>query len=256
MKISFSTPGILWLLLSVACVAVLFFGLNLVLGRTGWPKNRRNKILAIVTIAIVAWIILLANLSAIGFFSDFSKIPPRPVFLILIPFPIVLGFALSKAGGQILKHTPPHWLVLMQSFRILVEILIWIGFLRKLLPVQMTFEGGNLDILTGLLAIPVGYFLWKKPGLFPKMAYAFNIIGSVFLINVLIIAVLSMPSPIRYFMNEPSIRIVGEFPFVLLPGVMVPIAYSLHILSFRQSFLWSRTRRQFITNISQTKTVS
>ena len=47
------------------------------------------------------------------------------------------------------------------------------------------------------------------------------------------IAVLSMPTSIRYFMNEPSNTLVGQFPFILLPGILVPIAYTMHIFSLR-----------------------
>jgi hypothetical protein len=54
------------------------------------------------------------------------------------------------------------------------------------------------------------------------------------LLNILVIAVLSMPSPFRYFLNEPSNVIVAQFPYILLPGVLVPLAYSLHIFSLRQ----------------------
>jgi hypothetical protein len=67
-----------------------------------------------------------------------------------------------------------------------------------------------------------------------KLAIAFNFLGVLLLLNILVIAVLSMPSPFRYFMNEPANTLVAQFPYILLPGVLVPIAYGLHILSLRQ----------------------
>ena len=54
------------------------------------------------------------------------------------------------------------------------------------------------------------------------------------LLNILAIAALSMPTPLRQFMNEPANTIIGEFSFIYLPGVLVVIAYSLHIFSLRQ----------------------
>jgi len=68
------------------------------------------------------------------------------------------------------------------------------------------------------------------------LAIAFNIVGILLLLNILVIAVLSMPTSIRFFMNEPSNTLVGQFPFILLPGVLVPIAYTMHIFSLRQLF--------------------
>jgi hypothetical protein len=43
-----------------------------------------------------------------------------------------------------------------------------------------------------------------------------------------------MPTPFRYFQNEPANTLVAKFPFILLPGILVPIAYSMHIFSLRQ----------------------
>lgn len=108
------------------------------------------------------------------------------------------------------------------------------AFMAGKLPVQMTFEGRNFDVITGVLALPVGYLLARKKRYASKWAIAFNIMGILLLLNILVIAVLSMPTPLRYFMNEPSNTLVAQFPFILLPGVLVPIAYTLHIFSLRQ----------------------
>jgi hypothetical protein len=35
-------------------------------------------------------------------------------------------------------------------------------------------------------------------------------------------------------MNEPANLLVTKFPFILLPGMLVPLAYGLHFLSLRQ----------------------
>ncbi|HJS53833.1 MAG TPA: hypothetical protein VJ765_04795, partial [Chitinophagaceae bacterium] len=135
---------------------------------------------------------------------------------------------------QLLQRIPAQWLVWFQSFRIVVELLLLLAFAGGRIPVQMTFEGRNFDILTGLFALPVGYLLARKKTYAPKLAIAFNIIGILLLINILVIAILSMPSPIRYFTNEPSNTIVAQFPFIFLPGILVPLAYTLHIISLRQ----------------------
>jgi hypothetical protein len=197
-------------------------------------------------IIIGAWIGLLIILSYNGFFSDFSILPPRPALAMLIPLPMMLLVAFSKKGTQLLQSIPPQWIVWMQSFRIAVELLLLVAFINGKLPVQMTFEGRNFDILTGILALPVGYVLAKRKSYAPKLAIAFNVLGILLLINILVIAVLSMPTPIRYFMNEPANTLVARFPYILLPGVLVPIAYTIHIFSLRQ-LLAREKARQAIT---------
>ena len=137
---------------------------------------------------MVAWAVLLTVLSYNGFFNDFSKLPPRPALALLLPLPFVLGFAFSKTGTQLLQQVPPQWLVFMQSFRIFVEVLIWFAFLAGKLPVQMSFEGRNYDVLTGILALPAGYLLLKKKNYSTAIVIAFNIAGILLLLNIIIIA--------------------------------------------------------------------
>jgi len=236
MKNNFSTPGFLWPLLTLACIVIILTGLRTVLKRANWEKNIQDKIFFRTMFILIPWISLLTVFSYKGFFTDFSKLPPRPALAMLIPLPIIILIAFSKTGTQLLQTVPAHWLIFMQSFRVIVELLLLFAFMDGKLPVQMTFEGRNFDVLTGVLALPVGYILARKRTHAPKLAIAFNIIGIILLLNILVIAVLSMPTSIRYFMNEPSNTLVGQFPFILLPGVLVPIAYTMHIFSLRQLF--------------------
>ena len=234
MESNFSTPSFLWPLLTLLCLVLISVGLNAALNRTDWEKRRRLKVFFGSIMIIITWIGLIIVLSYKGFFADFGKLPPRPALAVLIPLPFVLLVAFSKKGTQLLRSTPSHWLVLMQSFRIIVELLLLFAFMAGKLPVQMTFEGRNFDVVTGVLALPVGYLLARKKPFAKKLAIAFNIVGLLLLLNILVIAVLSMPTSLRYFINEPSPTLVARFPFILLPGVLVPIAYTLHIFSLRQ----------------------
>jgi len=243
----FSANGILLLLLTLVCMVLVIAGLNVVLKKTDLPATRR-RIVSMTSIVIVLWMIALAVLSAKGFFADFSKLPPRPALAILLPLPLVLLFAFSKRGTQFLQSVPRQWFVLMQSFRIFVEVLLWLAFLAGMLPVQMTFDGWNFDVITGLLALPVGYLLSKGKKYSSIAGIIFNIVGLSLLLNILVIAVLSMPSPFRYFLNEPSNVLVAQFPYIWLPGVLVPLAYSLHIFSLRQ--LLSRKQEQVATRFA------
>lgn len=234
MNNNFSAPAFAWIMLTTVCVVLILTGLKAALERTNWEKNSQQKILFGATAVILIWTALILILSYNGFFADFSKLPPRPALAIFIPLPFVLLFAFSKKGTQLLQAIPPHLLVYMQSFRIVVELLLVVALINNKLPIQMTLEGRNFDILSGILALPVGYLLLRGKSNAKKLAIAFNIIGLLLLLNILVIAVLSMPTSFRYFMNEPANTLVAQFPFILLPGVLVPLAYGLHILSLRQ----------------------
>ena len=185
-------------------------------------------------VLLIGWLFLLGILSVRGFFTNFSQLPPRLSFALLVPLPLVLLFMRSKAGKQLLNDIKPQWLIYLQSFRILVEIALWLLVRNGLLPEQMSFEGRNFDILTGLLAFPVGYYCFVKKSWSPVAALLYNIAGLVLLLNIVAITTLSMPTPLRFFHNQPDSSLLTKFPFIYLPGLLVPLAYTLHIFSLRQ----------------------
>ena len=101
------------------------------------------------------------------------------------------------------------------------------------LPVQMTFEGLNFDVVSGLSARALGAILWR--GRLPRwVVLAWNVIGLALLLNIVVIAVLSMPTRLRVFAAEPPNVLVAEPPFVLLPPVLVQAALFGHLLVFRR----------------------
>jgi len=245
MKNNLSLPALAWVILAAICLVFLLVGLHKALIATNRDKKYQRKIITRTIVSLLIWTGLLLFLSYNNFFSDFSKLPPRAALPILFPLPFVLLIAFSRKATQLLQAIPPHWMLWMQSFRIIVELLLLNAFVRGDIPVQMTFEGRNIDIITGVLALPVGFIVARGKTYSTKVAVAFNIIGILLLVNILVIALLSMPTSIRYFMNEPANTLVARFPFILLPGVLVPIAYSLHIFSLRQLLtLHSPGRRQ------------
>jgi hypothetical protein len=188
----------------------------------------------------MAWILLLTIFAIRGFFSNFSQPPPRLVFALLPPLVPVLLFIRSGAGKEFLRHIQPQRLIYLQSFRILVEIALWLLVRNGSLPVQLSFEGRNFDMLTGLLAFPVGYYCYVKKSWPPVVALLYNIGGLVLLVNAVTISALSMPTPLRVFHDPPDSSLLTRFPFIYLPGLLIPLAYTLHILSLRQ---WGMYRR-------------
>ena len=65
----------------------------------------------------------------------------------------------------------------------------------------------------------------RRPGVLAGLALLLNIVG---------VAMLSVPGPLRVFMNEPANTIIAEWPFVWLPAFVVPVALWSHLLSLRQ----------------------
>ncbi|CAN5723106.1 hypothetical protein BH24BAC1_BH24BAC1_02310 [soil metagenome] len=219
--------------LSFVCLVLIFYGLRQGLRATVFSQGRQNRIFYGSLLAVSLWILIISILAGQGFFADFTGMPPR-MAVVVLPFVVVLGLTFTRTPTTILQHVPLAWLHYLQGFRVPVEVLLWMLFIQNLLPVQMTFEGRNFDILAGLTGPVVGYYCFARRSWPQWVAVLWNAGSLALLLNIVVISILSTPVPFRYFLNEPANTIVAHFPFILLPMVLVPVAYSMHFFSLRR----------------------
>jgi hypothetical protein len=217
---------------------LIFYGLLMArlkksLNSTNFTESKKKKIFNGTLIGLIGWAIATSILSWSGVLSDFSTFPPKLIIVLIIPLITVIWLVRTKEVKEILIHTPPESIIWIQSFRIVVEILLWRLYVDNLAPIQMTFEGRNFDILSGLTALLVAYLVANKK-ISSSLVIAWNLACIALLVNIVAIAILSMPTPFRVFMNEPANTIVAKFPIVWLPALLVPLAYGLHFFSLRQ----------------------
>lgn len=185
-------------------------------------------------LAVTAWVALLGGLSVEGFFADFRSLPPRILPALLLPLILGLLWLRSDRMREHLARTPFQWPIYLQSFRIVMELILWALYLQHRVPAIMTFEGRNADILVGLTAIPVGYLCFVKHAWSPRVAVWWNVGGILVLLNVVVHAQLSTPSPLRVFVTDPPVTFIAYWPYILLPGFLVPLAWLGHAISLIQ----------------------
>jgi len=125
-------------------------------------------------------------------------------------------------------------LTLMHSIRIPVEITLFFVYSAGLIPVLMTFEGNNFDIISGLTAPIMFYLVFILKKLNRLALLIWNLLCMGLLINVLGIAILSAQTPFQKLaFDQPNIG-VTFFPFIWLPCVVVPIVLIGHLSAIRQ----------------------
>lgn len=219
-----------FILLTVIAYAAFLLMLRRAIELTPWTNDRQHRVFRNFWLGIVIWTLFISLVSATGFFQYFSSFPPRIMIVLLLPLVTWIAITFSGTMRDLLPYVSTRAITRLQFFRVFVEILLWMLFIQQLLPVQMTFEGRNFDILAGATAPVIGhYFSHNK-----TVRLIWNLLSLGLLINIITIAILSLPTPFRVFLNEPANTIVGYFPFIWLPGLLVPLAYSLHFLSLRQ----------------------
>jgi hypothetical protein len=194
------------------------------------PGAGRSRVLVPLLVAL-GWLVVPGVLAARGVLDRWQPPPPALVLIGVLTVATVV-LALSPVGARFASSVPLAGLVGDQFFRVPVEWTLHRLFVEGVVPVQMTYAGRNFDILSGISAAMVALLLVARRG-GRGLVLAWNLVGLGLLANIVVIAALSAPTPLRHFMNEPANRLPGMFPYVWLPTFLVQAALFGHIVVFR-----------------------
>jgi hypothetical protein len=187
------------------------------------------------------WLAVSGLLGLSGVLASDGSMPPRLPLLMLPSLGLPLLLARSRIGTALAHELPLGLLVLSQSFRLPLELIMHRAAQEGTMPPQMSFSGYNFDIVTGATALVVGGLALF--GLAPRwLLVAWNALGTATLVTILAIAVLSLPQ-FRAFGSEPALinTWIAYFPFVWLPAGLVGGAILGHAILWRR--LWSHGMR-------------
>ena len=142
------------------------------------------------------------------------------------------GVAFSRMGAALMVAVGPVGLIGFQFFRVPVAMFLRGMYQAGQVPMQMTYEGLNVDIFVGLTAPAMAWLVWRgKIGSYA--IWVWNALGLVLLAEAIVIAVLSMPTEFRVFTNEPASTFATYAPYIWLPTVLAPAALLGHLLVLR-----------------------
>jgi hypothetical protein len=183
-----------------------------------------------------AWLTYVGLLAYFGVVKNTAMRPPWVVFL-LVPVLVFLllffGFVVRSTAGARVALAFPLWILLgAESFRIGVELFLHQLWIDGLVPKMLTFDGANVDIYIGASAAVIAW-LSTRGRLGLRLGLAWNVLGLLALMNVVIRAVLTSPGPFNLIHAEVPNRLFSIFPFLLIPGFFVPLAVVLHLLAIR-----------------------
>ncbi len=218
-------------------VVALVVGVYSVFFFRAYRDKRRSAILAVF--ALCAWVTLTAVLAGSGALLTLRGSPQLVLYLAGCNG-MALALALSPVGRTFVKRVPIVWLVGFQGFRLPLELVLHAWYEQGTLPVQMTFEGHNFDIVTGIAALFVAFVLsWVPLSAAAQWRWVlgFNLLGLGLLAAVVRIAVLSTPWALRSYMNDPPVQLVFHAPYTWILSVCVAGALTGHVIVFR--WLWA-----------------
>jgi hypothetical protein len=183
---------------------------------------------------MAVWLLVTALLGSSGSLSVWTARPPRILLLPLTAFATMIVVSRTRTAGRLVSRVPRHWPIAAQAFRVAVELAIFGLYLGGRAPVQMTFEGRNLDVLVGLSA-PLVAWLVAAQRARSSVVVVWNLAGLTMLANVMGTAATSIPGALYLDWSGPPFTALATFPVVWIPAFLAPAAVFLHITSLRQS---------------------
>jgi len=201
----------------------------------GRSVSQRSKNL--FTFLIPFWLMLTAFMAMSGLYQQFDSLPPRVFTIGVLPALLLIATYFIFFRSEFIERLSLRSLTILHVVRIPVELgLLWL-FQAGQVPLIMTFEGRNFDILSGLTA-PFVFWLGFREGRTSRpLLIVWNLLALGLLANIVVIAILSFPSPMeRFGFEQPNVG-VTYFPFIWLATIIVPIVLFSHLAS-----LWKLVR--------------
>jgi hypothetical protein len=197
-----------------------------------WKGTNYSKTFIIV---LSLWLLIQGITGYSLFYTETRGMPPRLFLLVVPPLIAIMVLFLSRKGRSFIDSLHVPSLLLMNVVRIPVEIVLFWLFIDKAVPEIMTFEGNNFDIFSGLTA-PLVWFLARRQNN-SKLLLTWNIICLALLVNIVTTAILAAPFDFQQIaFDQPNIGVL-YFPFVWLPGVIVPLVLLSHLAMIRKALI-------------------
>ncbi len=193
-------------------------------------SHQSKQVMAIFT----TWLLIQGIAGYSGFYLVTNTLPPRFALLVGPMLITIIIFFLTSRGREMMDTLDVKWLTYLHVVRIPVEIvLLWL-FIQGQVPQVMTFEGRNFDILAGLTAPLIAYYGYTRNKLGKVILIFWNVICIALLLNIVVHAALSAPFPFQQLaFDQPNVAVL-YFPFVWLPGFIVPVVMFSHLVCLRR----------------------
>ena len=198
------------------------------------PASRESFAFRLLLFFVPLWLVLTGFLATSDFYRNAETLPPRiPAFAVMPAVLLIIGYFLFFRESFIARLSLAT-LTLLHVIRFPVELVLHWLYENGQVPVIMTYEGWNYDILSGLTAPLVYWVAFRNGKTNRPLLIVWNLLALGLLVNIVTVAVLSFPSAIqRFAFDQPNVGLT-YLPFIWLASVVVPIVLFAHLASLYQ----------------------
>lgn len=212
--------------LTIAWFVVALLTIFLFLRAVPNPKSAR--------LVLLLWLFIQSVLALNGFFLKVIETPQLLFIGVGLPNFFAISMLFFGSGRRFIDSLDLQKLTFFHIIRVPVELLILWLFIEKQMPQLMTFEGRNLDILSGITAPIVAFLAFRDGKINKKLLFTWNLICFGLLLNIVINAILSAPLPFQQqAFDQPNVGVL-KFAANLLPSLIVPLVLFGHLAAIRR----------------------
>jgi hypothetical protein len=202
----------------IQSISSTLYWIGLYVGIRALPgdKSRRLRWTVGSATVLAVWLVGVILLAANDVFR--ADAPRIPIALLTT---LAAGYLLlfSRTFRAVIGGIPQHWLIGIQTFRILGGVFL-VRYFQGQLPGVFAIPAGVGDVLTGLFAPLIAYWWVTGKPYSRTAAIAWNLFGMADLVNAFVLGALT---------GGGGGGIV--FPLVLIPIYAVPRAFLVHSYS-------------------------
>ncbi len=230
------------LLMAAGLLGTLYTALRRAMKRLRQPSLQQRKASGFAVAALLIWMLISGVLAELPVFGGAG----RAMLLFLPPALIsatLLGFRFFRA---LLIAIPPNWLVKVQGVRIVLNLLLWMGYEGRYVPPQLTFLWFNYDIVVGVSALMGSFAFFAGNRMRRPEALLWNVFGLFSLLYLVLIGLISLPDANwQLFKTVPDSSFLLQTAFVPLLSFVLPFCFAMHLYSIWQ-MLRLPSRRRFV----------
>lgn len=221
-------------------IILLFIGVRTIDKTFLDPSTAKSKKTLLVT-CLLTWQLYIFAIASTGMLENFD-FPPKFVLFLIIPAFLFTGIFIYKNRNYgWIQNLPEHWLVYYQSFRIAVEVLLAWSLVAGILHSNVTIHGYNYDLIFAFTAPIVAYLVFQRKSVKLRFALWWNYLGLGVIASIIFLFITTIYFPQLYGSESDLLSTdFGKYPYVLVPGFLMPSAVFIHILSIVQLYKSSK----------------
>ena len=182
-------------------------------------------------VILALWALVAIVLAKRGFFQFEvgDRIPPLGIHLVVVLFGLAVSLAASPSLRRLLRNQAN--LIRLHLWR-LVGLVFLALMVSGRVPALWALPAGIGDVLIAVTAPWIARHVDSPQG--RRRAIAWNLLGMADLVVAVGLGIMTSPGPAQVFRTTPTTELMTHFPLALVPTFLVPLAFTLHVVSLWQ----------------------